>query len=92
MIPEFVALSDGNENDMVQGRRFEFPRGGIVAFDKGYVDYEWFKSLTDKGVSFVTRLRAKSVYKVLARRPVTQGNGVISDQTIQLNNSTTPER
>jgi len=87
MIPEFVALSDGNENDMVQGRRFEFPKGGIVAFDKGYVDYEWFKSLTDKGVFFVTRLRAKSVYKVLARQPVIQGNGVISDQTIQLNSA-----
>jgi hypothetical protein len=25
LIPEFVALSDGNENDMVQGRQFAFP-------------------------------------------------------------------
>ncbi len=61
MIPEFVALSDGQENDRVQGRRFDFPTGSIVAFDKGYVDDEWFKSLTDKGVFFVTQVRAKPV-------------------------------
>ncbi len=59
-VPEFVALSDGQENDMVQGRCFEFPKGSIVAFDKGYVDYQWFKSLTDKGVFFVTRLEGQS--------------------------------
>ncbi len=47
LIPEFVALSEGQENDMVQGRQFQFPKGSIVAFDKGYVDYQWFKSLTD---------------------------------------------
>ena len=63
-VPEFVALSDGQENDMVQGRQFQFPKGSIVAFDKGYVDYQWFNSLTEQGVFFVTRLRAKAVYCV----------------------------
>jgi hypothetical protein len=87
MLPEFVALSKGSENDMVQGRKFEFPRGSIVAFDKGYVDYQWFKSLTDKGVSFVTRLRPKAVYKVLERRAVNHSQGVLSDQIIQLNSA-----
>lgn len=59
---------------MVQGREFDFPKGSIVAFDKGYVDYEWFKSLTDKGVFFVTRVRARSVYKVLERKSVNPGS------------------
>lgn len=86
-IPEFVAVSDGHENDMVQGRQFPFPKGSIVAFDKGYVDYAWFKSLTDKGVFFVTRLRAKAVYTVKERCEVIPGNGVSSDQIIQLNSA-----
>ena len=86
-VPEFVALSDGQENDMVQGRQFQFPCGSIVAFDKGYVDYQWFKSLTDQGVFFVTRLRAKAVYCVKERRPVPCGTGITSDQTIQLNSA-----
>lgn len=87
MIPEFVAISDGQENDMVEGRKFDFPKGSIVAFDKGYVDYEWFKSLTDKGVFFVTRVRAKSVYKVLERSPVNKSHGITSDQVIQLSSA-----
>lgn len=86
-VPEFVALSDGQENDMVQGRRFEFPKGSIVAFDKGYVDYQWFKSLTDKGVFFVTRLRAKAVYRVEERRYADKSKGVCSDQVIQLSSA-----
>lgn len=86
-IPEFVALGEGQENDMVQGRQFEFPKGSIVAFDKGYVDYQWFKSLTDKGVFFVTRLRAKAVYRVEERRYADNSKGVLSDQIIQLNSA-----
>jgi Transposase DDE domain len=79
-VPEFVALSDDQENDMVQGRQFDFPKGSIVAFDKGYVDYQWVKSLTDKGVFFVTRLRAKAVYRIEARREVDRSKGLLSDQ------------
>lgn len=56
-MPEFVAISDGQENDLIAGQRFAFPKGSIVAFDKGYVDYGWYKALTDQGVFFVTRLR-----------------------------------
>jgi hypothetical protein len=86
-IPEFVALSDGNENDMVQGRKFCFPKGSMVAFDKGYVDYQWFASLTNQGVSFVTRLRSKAVYRVLERKPVNAQAGVTSDHTIELSSA-----
>lgn len=84
-VPEFVALSDGQENDMVQGRQFQFPKGSIVAFDKGYVDYQWFKSLTEKEVFFVTRLRSKAVYAVKECKLIRRGSGVTSDQIIQLN-------
>ena len=86
-IPEFVALSGGNENDMVEGRKFSFPKGSIVAFDKGYVDSQWFGSLTKQGVSFVTRLRSKAVYRILERRPVDKQAGVSSDQIIQLSSA-----
>lgn len=83
MLPEFVALSDGIENDMVQGRKFYFPKGSIVAFDKGYLDYQWFGSLTNQGVYFVTRLRRKAVYSILETREVLHSKGVLSDQIIR---------
>lgn len=86
-IPEFVALSDGQENDMVEGRKFAFPEGSVVAFDKGYVDYQWFGELTKQGVSFVTRLRAKAVYRVLEHRPSSTAAGITSDQIIELSSA-----
>ena len=82
MIPEFVALSDGNENDMIEGRKFNFPKGSIVAFDKGYVDYQWFADLTSKGVTFVTRLRSGSVYEVIEQQNTNSDKGILTDQTI----------
>ena len=87
LIPEFVALSDGKESELIEGRKFAFPKGSIVAFDKGYVDYGWYKSLTDKGVFFVTRLRPNSIYKVVERRSVNKQQNVTSDQLIQLNSA-----
>ena len=86
-VPEFVALSEGNEGDLIQGRQFSFPKGSIVAFDKGYVDYGWYKSLTEQGVFFVTRLRPNSIYRVVARRKVCRSQGITSDQEIQLNSA-----
>lgn len=87
MIPEFVALGEGRESDLKQGRRFDFPRGSIVAFDKGYVDYGWYKELNDKGVFFVTRLRPNAIYRILERHKVPQQGGVTSDQIIQLSSA-----
>lgn len=87
MIPEFVSLSDGNENDMIEGRKFDFPKGSIVAFDKGYIDYQWFSDLTNKGVSFVTRLRTGSVYDVISQRECQSDKGILSDQIIEFSSA-----
>ena len=92
LIPEFVALSDGNENDMVEGRKFDFPKGSVIVFDKGYVDYEWFKTLTDKGIFFVTRLRANAIYEVLEEYAIKAGSGVLQDQDIQLSSAHAQKR
>jgi len=85
MLPEFVALSDGNEHGMVARRKFRFPAGSIVTFDKGCVDYKWFASFTGQEVCFVTRLRIKTVYKVLERGVVNKDKDITSDKVIQLN-------
>jgi hypothetical protein len=86
-IPEFVAVENGKENDMVQGRKFQFPAGSIVVFDKGYVDYQWYANLSAQNVSFVTRFRPKSVYQVIQQHPGLESKGILKDETIQLNSA-----
>ena len=72
---------------MVQGRKFQFPSGSIVVFDKGYVDYQWYANLTAQNIGFVTRLRPKAVYRVIQQHPVIVAKGILKDETIQLNSA-----
>ena len=82
-IPAFAAVSRGKVTDQTQARRFSFPKGSVVVFDKGYNSYKWHNSLTEQGVFFVTRLRRNAKYRVLERRQVNKAQGVTSDQTIE---------
>ena len=63
--------------------RWNFPKGSIVAVDKGYNDYAWYKQLTDKGIFFVTRLKTNAKYRTVSRRSVLKSKGLTSDQTIE---------
>ncbi len=82
-LPEFVTVTEGKNHDVTVGRTLEFPKGSIVAIDKGYNDYAWYKQLTDKGIFFVTRLKANAKYRIVSRRPVLKSKGLICDQTIE---------
>ena len=82
-LPEFVTISDGRCADITAGRRLNFPKGSIIAMDRGYIDYSWFKQLNDKGIYFVTRLKRNAKYRVIERHDVRKSSGVTSDQTIE---------
>ena len=81
-LPEFVTLTEGNKHDITIGRVLNFPKGSIVAIDKAYNDYTWYKHLTDNGIYFVTRLKSNAKYRVIDRREVLKNKGLTSDQTI----------
>jgi len=51
-------------------------------FDRGYTDYEWFVSLIQQGVYFVTRLKENAAYGVVEELAVPQRRGVWRDQVI----------
>jgi hypothetical protein len=82
-LPEFVTVTEGNKHDITVGRILQFPKGSIVAIDKAYNDYSWYKHLTDKGIYFVTRLKANARYRVVSRREVLKNKGLTSDQIIE---------
>ena len=82
-LPEFVTLTEGKTGDVTIGRTLKFPRGSIVAIDRGYNDYAWYNQLTEKGIFFVTRLKSDASYRVVARRPVLTEKGLTSDQSIE---------
>jgi putative transposase len=60
-----------------------FPKGSIVAIDKAYNDYAWYKQLTDKDIFFVTRLKSNAKYSIVKRQPVLKNKGLTCDQIIK---------
>lgn len=82
-IPEFVTVSDGKQHDVSEGRKIDFPKGSIVAVDRGYTDYRWYKQLSDKGIFFVSRLKKNASVSITKRRKVDRSTGLTSDQTVE---------
>jgi len=82
-LPTFVSITDGKTADIKEGRRLNFPKGSIVACDRGYTDYAWYKQLTNKEIFFVSRLKSNARYTVIKRKKVSRKEGLTSDQTIQ---------
>ena len=91
-LPEFVTVTEGKTHDVIVGRTLEFPKGSIVAVDKGYNDYTWYNELTDKGIFFVTRLKSNAKYRTVSRRPVLKSKGLNSDQTIEFTGTQTAKK
>lgn len=82
-LPEFVALTEGSVHEINIGKRMPIPKGSIVAMDRGYTDYAWFKQLNDKGIFFITRQKKNADYRVVKSSPVRSQTGVICDQIIE---------
>ena len=83
-IPAFVSMTTGKVHEVTQARRQRLPVGSIVVMDKGYLDYSWYKTLTEQGVFFITRARKNTRYRVTERRTVASSTGLRADQTIVL--------
>lgn len=82
-LPAFATITHGHTSDLAVARTLQFPTASIVVCDRGYLDYAWFKSLTEQGVFIVTRPKRDAVYRVKQRHAVDRKQGLTSDQTIQ---------
>lgn len=91
-LPEFVTVTDGKKHDVTVARTLNFPKGSIVAIDKAYNDYRWYKQLTDNGIFFVTRLKTNAKYRVVQRRSVAKEKGLTCDQSIEFTGVETAKR
>ena len=81
-LPSFAVITEGKKHEVRVARQMQFARGTILAFDRGYTDYEWFMSLTEQGVYFVTRLKENADYGVVEKREVPQRRGVLRDEVV----------
>ena len=83
-LPCFAHITDGKSHDVTVARTLRFARGTIVAMDKGYVDYAWWKQITEDGAYFVSRLKEDLKYEVIEQREIPRNSNVRRDCLIRI--------
>ncbi|HEU0227586.1 MAG TPA: IS4 family transposase [Arachidicoccus soli] len=65
---------------------YSLPKGSIITFDKGYVDYGEYQRFTEHGIFYVTRLKDNAVYKSIKEFdiPDLTDSRVLRDEKIEL--------
>src|SRR5450756_2096624 len=81
-LPSFAVVTEGKTSEIKVARTLRFAPGTILAIDRGYNDYEWFRELTQEEVYFVTRMKENAVYEVKEEVQVPQNSNVVRDQII----------
>jgi len=81
-LPSFAVVTEGKTSEIKVARTLRFAPGTILAIDRGYIDYQWFRELTQEEVYFVTRMKEKAVYEVQEEVQVPQNSNVVRDQII----------
>ncbi len=83
-LPVFCSMTEGNVHEVNIAHTLTFPKGSILAIDRGYVDYEQFARWTEAGIFFVTREKDNAAFKVIEKRAVPDNRNIIKDQLIEL--------
>ena len=81
-LPVFAHITEGSVHEINIAKSLSFPKGSIVAMDRGYTDYALFARWTRAGVFFVTRQKNNAHYKVIKRLPVPENRNIRKDQII----------
>lgn len=91
-LPTFMVVANGKDNDNKALPLIPLEKGDVAIFDMGYIDFSWFKSLDDKGIIFVTRMKKNAVYSVIEQRDVSRFKYILSDQIIKMTGYQTKDK
>ena len=83
-IPTYFEFSGARTNDIEVGKKMDIQRGCTYVFDKGYMDFNWWNDIDEKGAYFVTRLKRNNSIKELTL--IQEHTDIVSSQLIQLSN------
>jgi IS4 transposase len=83
-LPVFAHITEGRVHEVRIARGLSFPKGSLLAIDRGYADYGLFYTWTVQGIYFVTRQKDNADYSVVKSNPLPENRNILKDQGIQL--------
>lgn len=86
-LPAFLVMTDGKRHDLsVAKESFSISPDSIYCFDKAYIDWAWFRRISDEGAYFVTRAKENIRAHFIGQQEIPKGKGVLYDMTITTEN------
>jgi len=86
-VPCLIRFSAAAAHDSPFLNQLKLPQGSVLVFDRGYNDYAQFQKFSDQGVTWVTRKRRGTVYRIVENLPINQSQankGVKRDKLVIL--------
>jgi transposase len=86
-VPVMIRYSEAINNDANFLKQVTLPPGSVIVFDKGYRDYSTYNRFTENKITWVTRHRDSSIYKIIERNPISEYQrkcGIMADLEIIL--------
>lgn len=83
-LPVFGHVTEGKVGDVKVAQNFDFPKGSIVALDRGYIEYRLFTRWTRQGVYFVSRLKKNADIQIIEKYEVPKDSNMLKDQKVRL--------
>jgi hypothetical protein len=82
-LPTFAIVTTGKVHEQKVAPQIPLEKGDVAVFDRGFTNFNWYASLCDKGIYFVTRLKKNADYRVVERRNTNHQKYISSDQIIE---------
>ena len=85
-VPKLVWMSSAATNDTQFLDKVDFNQDHVYVFDKGYIDYHFYKRLTVQNVGFVTRLKDSATFTCGEEFdiPLDAPDSLLKDEAIEL--------
>lgn len=86
-VPHLIRYSEAVRHDHTFLKEVHhLPKGSIITFDKGYVDYAQYEEFTKNSIWYVTRLKDNAIYKAREEFdiPDEADSGVLKDEEVFL--------
>jgi hypothetical protein len=69
-VPCLIRFTPAAAHDSPFLKELKLPEGSVIVFDKGYNEYAQFQRFTDENVTWVTRKRKGTVYRITEQCPI----------------------
>jgi putative transposase len=80
-VPEWVEIASPRVSELTVARARSITPGRIYVFDKGYVDFNWWRVINARRATFVSRLKTNTKRRDVCAR---QAEGILEDNDLKI--------